>query len=401
MASVKIALFTPFSPTIGGGSVIFRSVLPHLAGADVRWFYLSSSPVDAPSSTHLGPPIMGGPPAYDLVNTLRLFALESHPEVDRCVRAIRDWSPDVAWVNAMNEGILVGKKLLDAGIPHLHVSVHDDSAGLAIKSRRYRSLASLMDRRNSQLLRRAHSVDVVCNSMREYYKHRFGVDAGVVYRYIHDLRLPAPRDASAPAFDGPIIRIGHVGSFYNSSSEVFAFVDALRSIAASDGIQFRFENYGGVSAMTATLQAKFPEVVENAGNVPEDEVIRRLQSAAFVYSMYSFNPRHRLFRETSQPTKISTYLMAGRPILAHCPNGSSTIDMLTRFKVGVCVSTMEQQGLIDAIRSILTFALDREEVARAADYYCGPRSIDYLSSCFKSSQRTNLEAGFAGSPTAP
>jgi hypothetical protein len=260
--------------------------------------------------------------------------------------------------------------------------VHDDPAGLAIKSRRYRSFASLMDRRNSQLLRRAHSVDVVCDSMREYYKRRIGVDAGVVYRYIHDLRLPVPDFAPAPAPDDPIIRIGHVGAFY-SAPEVFAFVDALRNIAASDGIRLRLQNYGGVSAMTESLQANFPDMVENVGNVPEDEVIRRLQSVAFVYSMYSFNPRHRLFRETSQPTKMSTYLMAGRPILAHCPDGSSTIDMLTRFKVGVYVSTMERQGLIDGIRSILAFRLDREEVARAACYYCGPKNIDYLNSCFK------------------
>jgi hypothetical protein len=382
MAPVRIALFTPFSPTIGGGSVIFRSVLRHLPGTDVRWFYLSDSPVDVPSSTYLGPRIMGGPPAHDLVNTLRLFALENHPEVDRCVRAIRDWSPDVAWVNAMNEGILVGNKLLDAGIPHLHVSVHDDSAGLAIKSRRYRAFASLMDRRNSQLLRRAHSVDVVCDSMREYYKHHIGVDSGVVYRYIHDLRLPKRCVDRVPVTDDQIIRIGHVGAFY-SSPEVFAFVDALRNIADFEGLQFRFETYGGVTGMMATLQTRFPDVVENVGNVPEDEVIRRLQSVTFVYSMYSFNPRHRLFRETSQPTKMSTYLMAGRPILAHCPAGSSTIDMLTRFKIGVCVSTMERQGLIDGIRSILAFRLDREEVARAACYYCGSRNIDYLKSCFK------------------
>jgi hypothetical protein len=385
MAPVKIALFTPFSPTIGGGSVIFRSVLPHLRNTDVRWFYLSDSPVDAPRSTHLGRRIMGGSPAHDLGNTLRLFALENHPEVDRCVRAILDWAPHVAWVNAMNEGILIGKKLLDAGIPHLHVSVHDDPAGLAIKSRRYRSFASLMDRRNSQLLRRAQSVDVVCDSMREYYRHRIGVDAGVVYRYIHDLQLPACGFGPPPASDDRLIRIGHVGAFY-SSPEVFAFVDALCSISNSEGLQFRLQTYGGVTGLMASLQAKFPNVVENAGNVPEDEVIRRLQSAAFVYSMYSFNPRHRLFRETSQPTKMSTYLMTGRPILAHCPGGSSTIDMLKRFKVGVCVSTMGQQDLIDGIRSILAFRLEREEIARAACYYCGSRNIDYLNTCFKASR---------------
>lgn len=382
MAPVRVALFSPFSPAAGGGSVIFRSILPHLSGADVRWFYLSGSPVEAPSCTHLGPRIMGGAPVRDALNTLRLFALQSHPEIDRCVQAIRDWSPDIAWVAAMNEGILAGKKLLDAGIPHLHVSVHDDPAGLAIKSRRYRHLASLIDRRNSELLRRAHSVDVVCDAMRRYYSRRIGVNAGVVYRYIHDLQLPAPGAEQAPECDDQITRIGHVGSFY-SEPEVFAFVQALRSITASDGIQFRFTNYGRVSPKLAALQNEFPDIVENAGETPEEEVIAGLRRTAFVYSMYSFHGRHRLFRETSQPTKISTYLMAARPILAHCPKGSSTIEMLTKFKLGVCVSSMKQPSLIDGIRRILAYRSDYDEVGRAADYYCGPRNIDYLSSCFK------------------
>jgi hypothetical protein len=382
MAPIKVALFTPFSPAAGAGSVIFRSIIPHLAGADVRWFYLSGSPAEARSASHLGSQIMGGSPVRDAVNTLRLFALQNHPEIDRYVRAILDWSPDIAWVNSMNEGILVGKKLLDAGIPHLHVSVHDDAAGLAMKSRRYRHLASLFDRRNSELLRRAHSVDVVCDGMRNYYSRRIEVDAGIVYRYIHNFQLPATGGAQASVSDCSVVHIGHVGTFY-SDPEVFAFVKALHSLTASDGIQFRLTNYGGASRITAALQIECPNLVENAGSMPENEVILRLQRTTFVYSMYSFNPRHRIIRETSQQTKMSTYLMAGRPILAHCPEGSSTIDMLTKFKLGVCVSTMEQHNLIDGIRRILAFRLERDEVARAADYYCGPRNIDYLSSCFR------------------
>ena len=138
-----------------------------------------------------------------------------------------------------------------------------------------------------------------------------------------------------------------------------------------------------MSPKIAGLQKECPNIVENAGDVAEEEVIRRLQRTAFVYSMYSFNPRHRLFRETSQPTKISTYLMAARPILAHCPAGSSTIDMLSKFKLGVCVSSMEQQDLVDGIRRILAYRLDRDEVMRAAAYYCGRRNISYLRSCLK------------------
>jgi hypothetical protein len=381
MAPIKIALFTPFNPTIGGGGTIFRSILPHLPNADVRWFYISSSPAEAHFSTYLGSQIMGGSLVKDAVNTVRLFALQNHPSIDLYVRAIRDWSPDVAWVNVMNEGILVGKKLLDAGIPHVHLSVHDDPEGSAIKSRRYRHLAWLIARRNAELLRRAHSVDVVCDSMREYYRP-LGVNAEVVFRYIHDLQLFPSVVAENPASHDPLIHIGHVGSFY-SDPEAFAFVKALQSIAVSDNLQFRLTNYGRVSSMTAALREEFPDLVENAGETPEDEVVRRFQRSAFLYSMYSFNPSHRIFRETSQPTKISTYLMAGRPILAHCPKGSSTIDMLTKFRLGVSVQTMQQQDLIDGIRSILAFRLDQHDVARAADYYCGPRNIDILSRSFK------------------
>lgn len=134
--------------------------------------------------------------------------------------------------------------------------------------------------------------------------------------------------------------------------------------ADADGIRFRFTTYGGVLPEFADLQKEFPDIMENAGQLSEDEVVRRLQRTAFVYSMYSFNARHRLFRETSQPTKMSTYLMAARPILAHCPAGSSTIDMLTKFKLGVRVSSMEQQDLVDGIRQILAWQLDRDEVMR-------------------------------------
>jgi len=378
MPSVKIALFTPFSPTTGGGGVIFRSILPHLGNAQVHWFYLNNSSINIPSATRLGPRIMGGPLLKDALNTFRLFGMQSHPEVDRWVRIILEWSPDFIWINAMNEGILVGKRLLDAGITHLHASVHDDPAGLADKSTRYRTFSALMDRRNTELLQKAHSVDVVCDSMQSYYRQRIGVDSGVVFRYISDLNS-RPIESTESA-DVGTIHIGHVGSAY-SAPEVFAFLSALRKIANTDGRRFHLTNFGVSPAMTAAGR-EFPDIVENVGNVPEPEVIQRLQKCAFVYSMYSFNPCHRIFRETSQPTKMSTYLMAARPILAHCPKGSSTIAMLQRFMLGHVVTSMDSAPIEAAIRRILEFQVDREEVSRAAEYYCGQRNLDYLKGVF-------------------
>lgn len=370
----RIALFTPFNPHTGGGAVIFRSLLANLQEADVRWFYLASAKVDLPNSTYLGPTLLGGSYLNDALTSARIYILESHPEIDRFTAAIREWGPDFVWVNAMNEGLLVGKKLREAGV-RVHVSVHDDPAGLAIKSKRYRHLAPIIEKRNRALLKMASSVDVVCQPMQQYYADRYGVNSQVVYRYIQN-----PKPVATKVAAGSMIVIGHVGSIY-SKPEVVAFLSALRSIENSDGVRFKVITFG-MSGMFDEAAAEVPGIVEAAGDVREAEAVERLQQCSFLYSMYSFSPRHRIFRETSQPTKISTYLMAAKPILAHCPAGSSTIAMLSKFKLGVCVTSVEARELIDGVRRALEFNLETDEVRRAIDYYCGRTNLEYLEKCF-------------------
>lgn len=370
----RVALFTPFNPDTGGGAVIFRSLLANLQEADVRWFYLADAKIDLPNSTCLGPRVLGGSYVNDALASARLYILQNHPEINRYEAAIREWNPDIVWVNAMNEGILLGTKLRQAGV-RVHVSVHDDPAGLAIKSKRYRHLAPFIESRNRALLKMASSVDVVCEPMRQYYQDRYGVNSGVVYRYIQN-----PKPAVTEVAAGSTIVIGHVGSVY-SKPEVVAFLSALRSIQNSDGVRFKVITFG-MSGIFDEAAAEVQGIVEAAGDVREADAVDRLQQCSFLYSMYSFSPRHRIFRETSQPTKISTYLMAAKPILAHCPPGSSTIAMLARFKLGVCVPSVEAKELIDGVRRVLDFKLESAEVHRAIDHYCGRSNLQYLEKCF-------------------
>ena len=98
--------------------------------------------------------------------------------------------------------------------------------------------------------------------------------------------------------------------------------------------------------------------------------------------MYSFNPRYRIFRETSQPTKISTYLMAAKPIFVHSPAGSSTMQLLSKYKLGISETSMEVPRIANSIRTILNFQLDIEQVRQAAEHLCGRRNLEYLNKCF-------------------
>ena len=374
MAPVRIALFTPYAPNIGGAGTDYRSLLPHLRGAEIHWYYLAAAAVDYPGSTYLGPNILGGPILKDGANSFRLFVQHRHPRIDDCAKAMMDASPGIVWVDAINEGILVGSRLLDRGVRHLHVSVHDDPAGLAAKSRRYRIFQPFIDRCARRLLLRAHTVDTVSEPMQAYYRKRWGVSSGYVYRYVD--RIPA--GVAKPAVV-PTIYVGHVGSVY-SMPEVVAFFGALRNIEQTDGVRFKVLTFG--KPPFSKVESEFPGLIENCGEVSEPEAVERLQQCAFVYSMYSFAPRHRIFRQTSQPTKMSTYLMAARPIFAHCPQGSSMIEMMSQFKLGICVSSLRREALVAGIRRILQFNLEIADVHAAIDHHCGQRNLDYLEHCF-------------------
>jgi hypothetical protein len=330
---------------------------------------------EVPNATWLGQNLLGGAMAVDAMNSARLFIAQRHSAVDSWVRKILDWSPDIVWLSAMNEGLLVGKKLAESGVKHLHVSVHDDPAGLAQKSRRYRHLAPFIDHCHRELLRKADTVEVVSEPMQRYYNKRWGIESGVVYRYIKDFRLPKPCTA-----DEQVVTIGHGGSAY-SAAEVSAFLSALRSISKSDGVGFRVLNFGG-SPHFLRAAAQFPEIVVDAGNAPEATVVEQLRQCRFLYSMYSFSESHRVFRETSQPTKMSTYLMAAKPILAHCPADSSMNYMLSRYRLGLSVASQETAPLADAIRQIMEQPVETDQVLQAAEYYCGRRNIDFLNQCF-------------------
>jgi len=74
--------------------------------------------------------------------------------------------------------------------------------------------------------------------------------------------------------------------------------------------------------------------------------------------------------------------MAAKPILAHCPKGSSIVDMIKQFKLGTCVTSLDQAELVDGIRRVLQFNLEVAEVESAIEHFCGRRNLSYLEDCF-------------------
>ena len=224
---MRIALFTPFSPDIGGGSVQLRSHLEQLSDLDVEWFYLAAAPVGGEHRHWLGRLLTSGQLAADL--SARSGFL---PGSTKAVREIAEkLDADLYWIVAHYEGISVAAELLSRGRP-VHLTVHDEPLAMLTVSRRFRPLWPLMSHVFSRVIRGARSVDVISTSMRDYFKRKYNVDSFAVYKYLSE--LPEVR----PCLSKEHLTVGHIGKLYHAGP-FRQFIIACRNYAAAQKRRLR------------------------------------------------------------------------------------------------------------------------------------------------------------------
>jgi hypothetical protein len=221
----QVLLITPFLPNIGGGSVILRSLITPLKdkGIDVLWLYLNAKEIDFPGANRLGGPLMGGNLAKDIVNSLLLWSGIRTKPLKILIDKIIALETDSYWVVGYNEGILISHELaLKTNVP-VHLTMHDELVhGVFSRSRRYRWLSGLAQKRFAEAMSSARSVDVVSEGMHRYYQKQLGIDSVIIHRYLPDL----PQVKSIRSDRNTLI-VGHIGSIY-SEPEFRLFCQALQ-----------------------------------------------------------------------------------------------------------------------------------------------------------------------------
>jgi hypothetical protein len=372
---MRIALFTPFSPDIGGGAIQLKSLLPHLRDFEINWYYLASAKAVSQPGTWLGPQLMGGPLRQDLIQSARLWALRMSSRLREIVASM---DADLYWVVAMNEGVLVALELIESGKP-VHLTVHDDPISVFQRSVRYRLLAPFMSSVFARVLKSARSVDVISCGMREFYRKKFGIPALVVYRYVEAL----PRIEGRVAADD-VLRIGHIGTIYHAG-EFREFVEALLAYGRRVGVSIRLLKIGR-SREFEKVQREHPNLAEDLGDVSESLAIEHLSRCNFLYCMYPGGPRFEVFRKTSQPMKLSTYIQAQRPIFAHTPEDSTLADAVRKYRIGFVCAPLDRQGMEVALRDVQQLGdLPRERFERARTELLGVAQVGKLEDTLRCS----------------
>lgn len=365
-----ICLFTAHSPAGGGGGAILRSLVPELENQfEISWRYLATKPAAGYESGWLGTPIIGsGGFLSDAFRTASLLFGSQPTAWNGLIDKLLSAQCDAYWIVSHNEGLCIARDLQRRTSRPVHLTVHDDWAGaLCARSQRYRLLKPIADRLSNQVLKQVRSADVVSKGMRAFYHERTGVSAVVVHR-------PLPSTASASAVvSGNDVCVGHLGSIY-SKDEFCMFVEALKAFGAKQGSPVKVIARGA-HLRSGDLPESIAPLVEFRPTADEAQVISELQQCRFVYAMYPFAPGLATFVKTSLPTKLSTYVMARRPILGHAPRQSTLASFIEETKLGCVWCNLDVAEGRRAVAAAAAANIDESAWEQAKNRFFGAENI--------------------------
>jgi glycosyltransferase involved in cell wall biosynthesis len=305
----------------GGGAVILRSLLEKELGNGVLWATPSCLDRDVHRG-HLG--LRRGSLGRLGRRSVFLDATVFSGALTREVLALVDqFQVAGLWLVLHQDLVHLAARLIKAGRLPVHVTVHDDPVyATALRSRRHFVLAPLIARDLAFALRHAASVDVVSTHMGRYYERKYGVTSIVLHRGLRQPVSPGP--AYDLARDG--LTVGVLGNMY-TYSQLPVLARAVISAAKVLGVRGKLFVCG--LGFGDRLRQEFAGQldVEASGHLPEQEAIECLRRCFLLYLNYPFRAWHRVLRETSFPTKLSTYIYAARPLLVHAPPGTSLADL--------------------------------------------------------------------------
>ena len=236
--------------------------------------------------------------------------------------------------------------------------VWDDFRDVCERSNLWDLSRRLLGRQFGAALRASERCAVICENMKRRYEQEYGTRGVVLQHGVRSALVCPP--AARPGTSGPF-RIGYAGSVTAART----FESLLTALASS-----RWRIAGRPVRLTL-MGRRFevssrgtPAHVTYLGWRSHEECIRRLSETDVTYLPQPFDPRFQPRATLSFPTKLTTYLAAGRPILVHSPPGSSLAAFFKQHPVGVWCSELDQGAVLQALTRLLT---EDEIYARATD----------------------------------
>jgi hypothetical protein len=321
--TAPLLLFTDFSPDFGGGgAIILRSLLAPLDLERLLWVTATPASTRVPTRVvQLSTGSFGNAQRRSSFLDSTLFSRTLAREVLAIARA---HSARGIWIVLHGLAVPLAAELVRQRVLPVHVTVHDDPPfAVALRSRRYLALVPWLEHCLRGALAGATSVDVISEGMRRRYAKRYGARSIVVHR-----ALPGPVSPSPATNVASGLSIGVLGNTY-TYEQLPILATAVARASRELGVPgtITFVGFGHAQRLKRDLGRMTKVKILEVGHLDEDQAVQLLQNQFLLYLNYPFGWRNAALRQSSFPTKLSTYVLAARPLLVHAPRDSTLSDI--------------------------------------------------------------------------
>ncbi len=290
---------------------------------------------------------------------------------DRLVSTIADYAHanqvDKIWLTLSSQTLIrVGSQLSKA--THLPIfSLVWDPPDFLARHQSWDSASVGWTKRNFHRAMRASSAAmVVSDSMVKRYVADYGIPCTIV-RHAFAAESSA-RSLSISEERG--IRIGFAGTLYDQS-QLDCLISALNPMEwCIGGRKVTLRMIGNYYRFTKLNR---PSNIELLGWRSTTETRQLLSECDFTYLPVSFQPGSAEFARLAFPTKLSTFLAAGRPVLVHAPDYAAPASFCREHGFGVVCSSMStadlQRSMVEIVSPTDQAALVEKVRKTCSDYF--------------------------------
>ncbi len=242
----------------------------------------------------------------------------------------------------------------------LHLQIWDSPMWWIRETRLDRITRNLLLKQFDETVRRSASCGVASFAMAEDYRSRYGVKAVPLIASL-DCGL-SKKPSEFPQHSDKLL-IGVAGQLY-SDIEWSTLLHALERASWNvGGRQVTIRYLGYYLHMDLRDWSRRSIRLEFLGYHSQNETISLMAECDVLYCPYPFAPDFEIVARTSFPSKLTTYLAAGKPVLFHGPEYSAPAGFLKENKAGVFCHSLDWTELIGTLELMVA---DRELYASSA-----------------------------------
>jgi glycosyltransferase involved in cell wall biosynthesis len=223
----------------------------------------------------------------------------------------------------------------------LHAQIWEPAERVGQLNQVNRLLVGLLLRDFDRTIQYARCCAVVSEAMRNEYQTVS--PRTIIVR--HGLEEKHWRPPSDSLHDDSQLVIGFAGSLY-ASQEWIALIRALNEV------NWRIHDR---DVKIVLLSQRCPVITSQAAHIeyygwrPVAQVLEILSRADILYLPYWLDPQYETTVKLAFPTKLSTYLAVGKPVLYHGPADSSPAHFMHMYPFGYMCNSLESEEILHVL----------------------------------------------------